>query len=207
MKLAVLPLLLAVLLTGCGGRVDARKLLAKQAEVTQHVTEARAHFAAASVKLRDAKKSNAKATERQAEAMRWMTIIVPAVEQLALKVPDDLKPEVEALRLKVESLSTEITAAVGATAETKAAVDEADTEQDSGIARLTKAEAGIKKINERLVPEVMEQVNDLIEREAKQDGIILKWRLLTIGTWAAVIALFAFKNYLKTVPFIGLLFR
>jgi hypothetical protein len=161
--LSLVLISLCLIFSGCTSRPDNRKLLEKQAEVTQNVAKAKAHFAAASVKLREAKKSNAKAAEKQVEALRWMTLIVPAVEQLALKVPDDLKPEVEALRLKVESLSAEITAAVGATAETKVAVDEADKEQDSGLARIVSVEAAIKEMNEKWGPEYFAEVNAMAE--------------------------------------------
>ncbi len=50
MRLAAL--LLAFLLAGCGGRVDARKLVEKQAVATAKVREAKARFASANVRFR-----------------------------------------------------------------------------------------------------------------------------------------------------------
>ena len=41
------------------------------------------------------------------------------------------------------------------------------------------------------------------KREAEQRGLAWKWRLMFFGLVAAVVALFIFKEWLKTIPIIG----
>lgn len=194
-------------LAGCVNKPDASKLLAKQAEATKHVTAAKAQFAAAKTKLRETAVTHKKTVEHHTTATKWVTLIVPAVDSFLFRVPDEYKPEVEAIKAQVEELRIAIELATDPIAATTQGLKDTDTKVVEGEESLRLAIAAQDKINTKLTPDFLAQVNESVESLAKMDGKLLLWRLLAVGTWIAVVALFAFKNYLKTVPFVGLLFR
>ena len=157
MKSYFLPLL-AVLLCACNHQPTvyhappAAKLVARQQSAARHVVAAQVKFAAASVGLRATKASQVRAVASQAEATRWVTLVVPAVEELLLKVPADLKPEVEALKLKVAALSAEIDRTTGEMAVTTKLIGTTQADQSSGTAELEQGTADIHEINAKLAP-------------------------------------------------------
>jgi len=181
-------------------------LIAKQAEATRHVAAAKAQFAAAKTKLRDTATVHKKTVEHHAVATKWVALIVPAVNSLLFRVPDEYKPEVEAIKVQVEELRIAIELATDPINRTTQGIKDVDEKVVEGEESLKLATAAQDEINEKLAPDFLTQVNDSVESLAKMNGKLLFWKLLTAGTWVAVSALFAFKSYLKTVPFVGLLF-
>ena len=198
--------ILALAFVGCVSKPDASKLLAKQAEATKHVTAANAQFAAAKTKLRDTAVVHKKTVEHHAAATKWVALIVPAVNSLLFRVPNEYKPEVEAIKVQVEELRIAIELATDPINRTTQGIKDVDEKVVEGEESLKLAVAAQDEINAKLAPDFLTQVNDSVEGLAKMDGKLLFWKLLTTGTWVAVFALFAFKSYLKTIPFIGLLF-
>ena len=182
-------LLTALLLTaGCTGKPDNTALLAKQASATKHISAAKVQFASASTKLRDARVSHTRAAASHAEATRWVTLIVPAVESLLLRVPEDLKPEVEALKLKVASLSAEIEMTTGAMTETTTGLTAATLAQSRGTAELEAGNSDINEINTNLGPAYFDDVNKIVkDNDAKTSRLnkLAGWGGLILASFAA----------------------
>jgi len=177
----LLLLMLPAFLGGCNNQPriynapESTALLQRQRAATQNVRAAKTKFAVASVKIRDGSKSHAlaangtaKATASNAAAAKWLTLVIPAVDSLILRVPPELKPDAEALKLKVESLSREIDATTGTLATTTAQMvqttvhlDAATAHQSAGTAELEEANAAINEINAKLAPDYFEAVQKL----------------------------------------------
>ena len=180
MKSYFLPLL-AVLCAACDHQPTvyhapaAAKLVAKQQSAARHVAAAKGKFAAASVKLRGTQQSHTKAAAANAEATRWLTLVVPAVEQLLLKVPEDLKPEVEALKLKVQALSAEIEKTAGLMAVTTAGLASTQAEQSGGMTEIELANADINEINTKHSPEYLAAVEALAAKATEESTGKAEW--------------------------------
>ena len=180
MKSYFLPLL-AVLLGACHRQPtvyhapDVTKLTAKQQSATRHVVAAQVKFAAASVGLRATKASQVKAVASQAEATRWVTLVVPAVEELLLRVPADLKSEVEALKLKVAALSVEIDRTTGEMAVTAQLIGTTQAEQAGGTAELEQGTAEIREINAVLAPAHFADVEKLAALASQESREKADW--------------------------------
>lgn len=191
MRLAAL--LLAFLLTGCSGRVDARKLVEKQAVATAKVREAKARFSSANVRFRASGQKQAEASATNAKAGEAIKLIVPMVDQLVLKVPPELRHEAELLKLRVDGLSAEIARTTGHLSEASAEMTAGKIDLDIGLTRLTEAESAQNEINTKLGPEVMEAIAKLEEDYAKRGNALNK----IAGFGGLVLAAFAAFGSLK----------
>ena len=154
---------------------SAEKLAAKQQSATRHVAAARTKFAAATVGLRATRTSHTAALASQAEAARWVTLVVPAVEELLLKAPADLKPEVEALKLKVAALSAEIDKTTGEMAVTARLIATTQADQAGGTAELEQGTAEIHEINSKLAPAHFADVEALAAHATAESADAAKW--------------------------------
>ena len=197
--LSIVLVTLCLCLGSCSGppRPDPTVLKKKHEEVTQKVGRAKAHFAAANVKLQDAQTSNKKAEIALGEANKWVTIIVPALQGLVIKVPPELKSEVELMVVRMDSLSAEIRVAVGGIAETSVAVAYAKSEQANGMSRLTEVEKGMADIKAKYGPELfadMEKMSDYADDVTRQRNKILG--LMAVGL--AIAAAIATTRFVKT---------
>jgi len=197
--LSIILVTLCLCLGGCSGpkRPDPTVLKKKHEEVTQKVGRAKVHFAAANVKLQDAQTSNRKAEIAVGEANKWVTIIVPALQGLVIKVPPELKSEVELMVVRMDSLSAEIRVAVGDIAETSVAVADAKSEQANGMTRLTEVEQGMADIKAKYGPELfadMEKMSDYADDVTRQRNKILG--LMAAGL--AIAAAIATTRFVKT---------
>jgi hypothetical protein len=183
----------ALLLGGCSGRLDARKLLAKQAVATVKVKEAKAKFAAANVRFRASSQKQAEAAATNAKAGEAITLIVPLVDQLVLKVPPELKQEAELLKLRVDGLSAEIARTTGHLSEASAEMTAGRIDLDMGLTRIGEAEAAQTEINTKLGPEVMEAIAKLEEDYTNRGSALNK----IAGFGGLVLAAFAALGSLK----------
>jgi len=182
-----------IILAGCGGRVDARKLIEKQAVATVKVKEAKAKFAAANVRFRVSSQKQAEASATNAKAGEAVRIIVPMVDQLILKVPPELKQEAELLRLRVDALSVEIARTTGHLSEASAEMTAGRIDLDMGLTRIGEAEAAQTEINTKLGPEVMEAIAELEKDNARKGNALNK----IAGFGGLVLAAFAAFGALK----------
>jgi hypothetical protein len=197
--LSIILVTLCLCLGGCSGpkRPDPTVLKKKHEEVTQKVGQAKAHFAAANVKLREAKTSNKKAEVAVGEANKWVTLIVPTLQDLVIKVPPELKAEVELMVVRMDSLSAEIRVAVSGIAETGVAVTAAVSEQANGLLRITDVEKGMADINTKYGPELfadMDKMSDYADDVTRQRNKILG--LMAAGL--AIAAAIATTRFVKT---------
>lgn len=191
-RLALFAAILMIL-TGCGGRVDARKLIEKQAVATVKVKEAKAKFAAANVRFRASSQKQAEASATNAKAGEAVRIIVPMVDQLILKVPPELKQEAELLRLRVDALSVEIARTTGHLSAASAEMTAGRIDLDMGLTRIGEAEAAQTEINTKLGPEVMEAIAELEKDNARKGSALNK----IAGFGGLVLAAFAALGSLK----------
>jgi len=191
MKTLALLLAAAALLAGCESKPhhysvpDPKTLLDRQKTATQQVKTAKTQFAAASIEIRAgakshalAQKSAAQAVASNAAAARWITLVIPAVDSLILRVPPELKADAEALKLKVETLSREIAATTGTLAATAAQMsvttahlEKAQIQQSSGTGALEQGNAAINEINATLAPAYFQAVKKLAA-DASNESIL-----------------------------------
>ncbi len=173
--------LAALYLSGCTAKPttyrapSAEKLVAKQVAATKHFQAAKRKFAPAAVNLRAAQTSHTRAETSHAAATRWVTLIVPAVDELLLKAPPDLKPEVEAIKLQVASLSAEIEKTTGEMATTKQLLARADTGIAEGTQELTAGLAANEEINAKLAPAHFADVEALAAHATRESQEKADW--------------------------------
>lgn len=173
--------LAALYLGGCTAKAtaykapSAEKLVAKQQSATKHFTAAKVKFAPAAVNLRAAQTSHTRAAASNAAATRWVTLLVPAVEELLLKAPPDLKPEVEAIKLQVASLSAEIEKTTGGMATTGQLLVRAETATAEGTQELTAGLADNEAINTQLAPAHFADVEALAAHATRESQEKADW--------------------------------
>jgi len=194
--LALIPCILGLLVMGCGSRPDARKLVAKQAEATKHVAAARGQFAAAKTKLRETAAVHKKTVEQYTTATKWVTLLVPAVDSLLFRVPDEYKPEVEAIKAQVEELRIAIDLATDPIAATTQGIADTDSKVVEGEESLKLAIAAQDEINNKLAPEYVQKVNDVIVRAEKAE----KNAVIAYAVAAAALLACGVMGYLLLKP-------
>ena len=180
-----------LLLTGCVSKPDARKLIAKQAEATQHLADAKTQFAAAKTKLREVAVTHKKTVEYHAVATKWVTLIVPAVDSLLLRVPEEYKVEVETLKVQVDELRNAIASATAPIVGTTAGLAEAEANVSSGEMKLLLVTAAMDDINVHVIPKLLVEIDDITNNRddlvARLNKVLALSGLLLAG-FAAVAA-------------------
>jgi chromosome segregation ATPase len=173
--------------------VPVAPLVTKEAQAAGHVRAAKAEFAKAAVTLRAAQTSHTRTQEAQAEATRWVTILVPAVQELLLKVPAELHAEVLELASKVEKLSAEIARATTGMGLTRDLLAEVQTEQRKGGDELEKANAAHRELTEAIIPQLIAENEKLAQaathESAERAAAQAELRAIHSRSWLHKIAL------------------
>lgn len=180
-RLALILGTLGLLGTGCTHRPtihqapDSAELVARQQSAARHLATAQTKFATATVGLRAIQASHTQAVAAQAEATRWVTLLVPAVDALLLQAPEDRKPEVEAIQQKVAALRAEIDRTTGEMAVTAHLLTTVAGVQADGTAALEQGAAELRAINAKLAPEHFAAVAALVGQANQESREKADW--------------------------------
>jgi hypothetical protein len=140
---------------------EAGPLVARQEQAGREVQAATVKFAAATAGLRAARESHARAVQSHTVAAQAVTALGPAVDSLRLRVPVELRGEVDAALARVQTLSDEIEKTTSEMTATTRLLTSTQADQAAGTAALERGNAGIAEINERLAPAYFSAVEDL----------------------------------------------